>query len=89
MPATQKTLRIQYYASLREVCGSALETRKTMARTATDLYEELQRAYKIKIPKVLIHLAINNQFSDWNVNLRDGDCIALLPPGALAELNRG
>lgn len=82
MATPPKTVHLRYYAMLREMCGGDSETRKTMARTATDLFEELQREYKIKLPKVKLKLAINDEFCDWNSELTDGDCVTFLPPVA-------
>ncbi len=82
MASTPKTIHLRYYAVLRDLCGGDTETRKTMARTAGDLYEELAREYKLKFPKVRLKLAINDEFHDWNTELADGDCVSFIPPVA-------
>lgn len=79
-PGTPKTIHIRYYAMLKERRGQDDETVKTMARTASDLYEELTRMHKFRFPHVKLKMAINDEFQDWNTELIDGDCVAFIPP---------
>jgi molybdopterin converting factor small subunit len=67
---------------LRETCGRESEVRETMARTGSDLYEELQREYKLRFSRNRLKLAINDEFCDWNTDLADGDHISIIPPVA-------
>lgn len=81
-PKSPKTIHIRYYAMLKERRGCDHETVKTMARTATELYEELTRLHKFKIPHVTLKLAINDEFFDWNTEINEDDCISFIPPVA-------
>ncbi|MBI5415457.1 MAG: MoaD/ThiS family protein [Candidatus Omnitrophica bacterium] len=76
----EKTVHVQYFAVLREERGRGEETVRTRARTARELYGELQRQYQFKLSDDLLRVAINEQFSDWQARLDSGDRVVFLPP---------
>ena len=74
-------IRVEYFAILREHVGKNAEELQTDAPTARALYDELDRRYRF--PDVQsMKVAINDEFSDWNAALSDGDSIVFIPPVA-------
>jgi molybdopterin-guanine dinucleotide biosynthesis protein A len=77
-----KSVRVQYFAVLREQAGRREEAIETQARTAADLYEELKRRYGFKLSAMQLKVALNNEFSDWQTPLKAGDAVVFIPPVA-------
>lgn len=75
-------VHLQYFALMREQRGLSEETVETSARTAGDLYAELQKKFKFTLSPKLLRVAVNDTFSDWNTKLKDGDKIIFIPPVA-------
>lgn len=76
-----KTLTIQYFAVLRECAGQTSEQFATGAATAAELFAELQQRYGF--PELTsVKVAINDEFSDWDAALDDGDSVVFIPPVA-------
>ena len=75
-------VRVQYFALLREQRGLADETISTTARTAKDLYRELQEKFKFKAATDILKVAINSEFKDWNTELKPDDVVVFIPPVA-------
>jgi molybdopterin-guanine dinucleotide biosynthesis protein A len=78
----QRTLRIQYYAILREQAGRSEETLDTTATTPAELYDELRKRHPFQLNSTQLKVALNNDFSDWNTPLRHGDTVVFIPPVA-------
>lgn len=83
-PAESKarTLRVQYYAILREQAGRNEETLDTTAATPAELYEELRRRHPFQLTAAQLKVALNSEFSDWQTPLRHGDTVVFIPPVA-------
>lgn len=83
-PADSKprTLRVQYYAILREQAGRSEETLDTTAATPTELYDELRRRHPFQLAPSQLKVALNSEFSDWQTPLRHGDTVVFIPPVA-------
>jgi len=77
-----KTIRIHYYAALREQRGSENETLTTDAATAADLYHELQDRHGFHLRRDQLKVAINAEFGAWDAALQDGDTVVFVPPVA-------
>jgi molybdopterin converting factor subunit 1 len=77
-----RTLRIQYYAILREQAGRSEETLDTTAATPAELYDELRKRHPFQLNSTQLKVALNNDFSDWNTPLRHGDTVVFIPPVA-------
>lgn len=75
------TVRIEYFAILRERAGRSSEQIDTSAATAADLYEELRRRYPFP-QRSALKVAINDEFGDWHAKLADGDRVVFIPPVA-------
>ena len=77
-----KTLRIQYYAILREQAGRSEETVDTSAGTPAELYAELQQRHPFQLTSAQLKVALNSEFSDWQTPLKHGDTVVFIPPVA-------
>lgn len=80
--AGRRTVRVQYYAVLREQAGRSEEQVRTAAANPADLYAELAGRYPFKLARAQLKVAINSEFSDWSANLEDGDSVVFIPPVA-------
>lgn len=81
-PAKPRTLRVQYYAILREQAGRSEETLDTTASTPAELYDELRKRHPFQLNPAQLKVALNSDFSDWNTPLRHGDTVVFIPPVA-------
>ena len=77
-----QTIRVQYYALLREQAGRSDETLTTSARDPRELYAELSQRYPFTLPIDLLRVAINAEFGDWTQPLKAGDAVVFIPPVA-------
>lgn len=77
-----RTLRVQYYAILREQAGRSEETLDTTAGTPAELYDELRRRHPFQLTAAQLKVALNSEFSDWQAPLRHGDTVVFIPPVA-------
>jgi molybdopterin-guanine dinucleotide biosynthesis protein A len=81
-PVSSKSIRVQYFAVLREQAGRREESMETHAHTAADLYAELKHRYGFKLSPTQLKVALNNEFSDWQTPLKNGDAVVFIPPVA-------
>ena len=79
---TAKTVRVQYYAILREQAGRSEETVDTSAGTPAELYAELQQRHPFQLTSAQLKVALNSEFSDWQTPLKHGDTVVFIPPVA-------
>src|SRR5262245_7806253 len=77
-----RTLRVQYYAILREQAGRGEETLDSSAATPAELYEELRQRHPFQLNPAQLKVALNSEFSDWQTPLRHGDTVVFIPPVA-------
>ena len=77
-----KTVRIQYYAILREQAGRSEETLDTSAATPAELYAELRQRHPFQLTSAQLKVALNSEFSDWQTPLKHGDTVVFIPPVA-------
>lgn len=78
----KKTVRVRYFAILREQRGLDEERVVTGAATAGELYEELRTRHRFTLPMERLRVAINDEFGSWTAAFRDGDALVFLPPVA-------
>jgi len=79
---TAKTVRVQYYAILREQAGRSEETLDTSAGTAAELFAELRQRHPFQLTSAQLKVALNSEFSDWQTPLKHGDTVVFIPPVA-------
>jgi molybdopterin synthase sulfur carrier subunit len=54
----------------------------TSAYTVVDLYEELKARYAFPLPVESLRVAVNDEFAQWQREVREGDRIAFIAPVA-------
>ena len=73
-------IHLTYYASLREQRGTDRETIEVASDSLRDLYRALAGAYRFSCAEEQIRPAVNDQLSQWDRPLGDGDRVVFLPP---------
>lgn len=76
------TVRVQYFAILREQRGLADETLATAAPTPAALYAELRARHRFTLPAERVRAAVNDEFVAPDASLREGDRVVFIPPVA-------
>jgi sulfur-carrier protein len=76
------TVHVQYFAVLREQAGRGSEAIQTVAADPEGLYEELRLLRGLSVPRSMLRVAVNEEFSDWQRPLEDGDRVVFIPPVA-------
>lgn len=76
------TVRVRYFAVLRDRAGVADEAVETAATTARGLVDELIESRGLGLPSPLIRVAINGAFVADDMPLNEGDEVVLIPPVA-------
>jgi len=77
-----QTVRVQYFALLREQAGRSGEALDTCACTPRELYEELRARHPFTLRPDMLRVAVNSEFVAWEQPLRDGDSVVFIPPVA-------
>ena len=77
-----RQITLQYYAIFREQAGVNEEQIRTEALTPAELYRSVKSKYKFTLPEEAVKVAVNDAFSDWDVELKDGDTVLFIPPVA-------
>lgn len=76
------TVRVQYYAILREQAARSSESVDTAAATAEGLYAELAGRHGFTLPRSALKVAVNGEFAPWATPLADNDDVVFIPPVA-------
>lgn len=79
--ATQ-SIRVVYFALLREERGLSEETLQTVAKTPQALYEQLRADHGFRLGHEQLKVAVNDTFVTWDHVLSDGDEVVFIPPVA-------
>jgi len=79
---TVKTVRLEYFAILREQAGIASESVETNACNPAELFDELQHRHGFTLLPESLRVAINGDFCEPNCALCDGDEVVFIPPVA-------
>ena len=80
--AGTKTIRVRYFAGFREHAGTAEETLTLPAETVLDVFDRLRHRHGSRESHRHCKVAINDEMTDWNAAVRDGDTVLLFPPVA-------
>jgi molybdopterin synthase sulfur carrier subunit len=75
-------IKILYFASLREQRGLSSESLKTECRTALELWNSLSLEHKLDMKLEILKVAANDEYVDFNYQLKSGDQIVFIPPVA-------
>ena len=76
------SVRIQYYALLREQAGMSRETGQSKSTDAAGLYDELRERHGFTLARSQLRVAIDGEFADWSTALVDGAEVVFIPPVA-------
>lgn len=76
------TVKVRYFALLREEAGIEAETLTMAPGNLSDLYKHLQERYKFSLPLDAVRAAVDNRFCSWQTNLCQGAEIVFVPPVA-------
>ena len=74
------TIQLHYFALLQDQRGLAQETLSTDAKTIADLYSELKDRHGSTLEQTALRVSVNEQFSEWNASLNEGDEVVFIPP---------
>ena len=77
-----QTIKIEYFAILREQAGLDEETVSTAATTVADLYGELRERHGFAADAETLKVAVNDEFADWDHVLGEHDVVVFIPPVA-------
>lgn len=77
-----RRINIQFFALLREQAGCTLLDVTTAARTARELYHELQDSHRLSLPATLVQVAINARYATMDTPLQADDHVVFIPPVA-------
>jgi molybdopterin-guanine dinucleotide biosynthesis protein A len=80
--AAPRTVRVQYFALLREQAGRSEEQVVTLAHTPRELYEELRAKHPFTLHPEFLRVAVNSEFGEWSQPLASGDVVVFIPPVA-------
>ena len=76
------TIRLRYFAVLREQARCDSEERQTSFNTPAQLYAELKAEKGFALDQDTLRVAVNGDFVDFNYSLKDGDEVVFIPPVA-------
>jgi len=76
------SVRLHYFALLREQRGLSSETLSTAAPDAAALYAELSARHGFTLSADRIRVAINGEFAAWNTPLAPNAELVFIPPVA-------
>ncbi len=77
-----KSVKITYFAILKDERGLSEETLDTNVNTAEELFRELKSNHSLSLEPQHMRVAVNDQIVGWQHQLKGGDEIVFLPPVA-------
>jgi molybdopterin-guanine dinucleotide biosynthesis protein A len=77
-----KSISVRYFAQLKEIAECDQQTVNTEAVTPSGLYEQLKAQHGFPHKQKQLMVAINDDFSDWAIPLKEGDEVVFIPPVA-------
>jgi molybdopterin converting factor subunit 1 len=77
-----RTIRIRYFASLREAAGKPEETLTTDAASLEDLYLQLAGSYGFGLSPLQVRAARNREMVGMSESFSSGDEVVFMPPVA-------
>lgn len=75
-----KTVRILYFASLRDAVGQVDEKINTDAKDLTELYSQIVERHGLHWPIAHLRVAMDGAFARWSDAPQEGSEIAFIPP---------
>lgn len=80
--ADSLSIKIQYFAVLREQRGLAEETIATEAATPGELFAQLRVRHGFTLAPEMVRAAVNGGFAPMDRRLVSGDTVVFIPPVA-------
>jgi molybdopterin synthase sulfur carrier subunit len=77
-----KSIRVQYFALFRDQAKCEEETLDVTSQTYGDLYLELSKRHGFDLPKEMIQVAVDDEFTSMNSTVVNGTKIVFIPPVA-------
>lgn len=77
-----KEIKLIYFAKVRQMTGIDQEIISTTANNAREVYAELQKKYVFNFPEDYLKIAINEEYSLFDTELKSGDTLVFIPPVA-------
>lgn len=77
-----KSIDVRYFALLREQAQRDQERLQVECKTYGELYQWLKERHGFTLSLEMIQVAVNDEFSSMNRELRDGERIVFIPPVA-------
>ncbi|MBK1831627.1 NTP transferase domain-containing protein [Verrucomicrobiaceae bacterium R5-34] len=78
----EKTITLSYFAQLRELAGTDLESHRTHSVTPAGVFEEIRAKHSIPLKRKGMMVAVNGDFTDWSHQLTEGEELVFIPPVA-------
>lgn len=75
-------IQLQFFAVLREQAGCSTLSLETVACTPAELYRQLQDSHGLRLPAMLLRVAINARYATMDTPLQAGDHVVFIPPVA-------
>ncbi|MGB6221144.1 NTP transferase domain-containing protein [Haloferula sp.] len=79
---SNKSVKVLYFAKLREERGLDEEEVETLACTPAGLYDEIAFRHRLSLKPDALRCARNGDFCDWNTRIEANDEIVFIPPVA-------
>jgi len=76
------TIRLQYFALLRESAGRSSEDWTTDAANLHELYEELRQRYSFSLDSSRVRAAVGERYVPMDSALEEGMQVTFIPPVA-------
>jgi molybdopterin converting factor subunit 1 len=76
------TIKVKYFASLREKAQKNEEEITGVYTNAFDLYQTLSKKYQFPLRVEEVKVAINGEYQDFKTELVAGDVVTFIPPVA-------
>jgi molybdopterin converting factor subunit 1 len=77
-----KSIKVQYFALLRDQAKCHEEALEVTSQTYGDLYLELSNRHGFDLPKEMIQVAVDDEFTSMTSNVANGAKIVFIPPVA-------
>jgi len=74
------TIKVKYFASLRDTTNTSEEVFKTDAITIDNLHTQLNDKYHFPIDRRYLRVSQNGQYVEGHAKLQNNDTIMLIPP---------
>jgi len=75
-------INITYFAILQDERGLPSESLESSAANPAELYEHLRKTHNFSLTKCRLKVAVNDEFADWDAELKEDDNVVFIPPVA-------